>query len=131
MFSPIPTTIEQVRAGKLRVLCVTNEARSQALPELPTIGEFVSGYEANAWNSLVAPKNTPAEIIDRLSKEIDLALIDPKLTARFADLGSVPKSMPFSDFSKFITEDTKKWGKVIRAANLKGGVRKRPDNCAP
>jgi len=119
VFSPIPTTIEQVRAGKLRALGVTSAARSQALPDVPTIGEFVPGYEAAVWNGLVAPKNTPAEVIDKLAKEIDLAVSDPKITARFADLGSLPKSMTSSDFGKFITEDTEKWGKVIRAANIK------------
>ena len=119
VFSPIPTTIEQVRAGRLRALGVTSGARSQALPDVPAIGEFVPGYEAAVWNGLVAPKHTPAEIIDKLAKEIDLALADPKLTARFADLGSVPKSMSSADFGQFIVEDTEKWGKVIRAANLK------------
>ena len=119
VFSPIPTTIEQVRAGKLRALGVTSGARSQALPDVPTIGEFVPGYEAAVWNGLVAPKNTPAEVIDKLAKEIDLAVSDPKITARFADLGSVPKSMSSIDFGKFIAEDTEKWGKVIRTANLK------------
>jgi tripartite-type tricarboxylate transporter receptor subunit TctC len=119
VFSPIPTTIEQVRAGRLRALAVTSGVRSQALPDVPTIGEFVPGYEATVWNGLVAPKNTPAEVIDRLAKEIELAVADPKITARFADLGSVPKSMTSNDFAKFIAEDTEKWGKVIRAANLK------------
>jgi len=119
VFSPIPTTIEQVRAGKLRALGVTSAARSQALPDVPTIGEFVPGYEAAVWNGLVAPKNTPAEVIDKLAKEIVLAVSDPKITARFADLGSLPKSMTSTDFGKFIAEDTEKWGKVIRAANIK------------
>ena len=119
MFSPIPTTIEQVRAGKLRALAVTSGTRSQALPDVPTIGEFVSGYEANVWNGVVAPKNTPAEIIDKLYKEIDAALADPTIVARFAQIGSVPKSMTPADFGKFIAADTEKWGKVIRAANIK------------
>ena len=119
VFSPIPTTIEQVRAGKLRALAVTSGTRSQALPDVPTIGEFVPGYEANVWNGIVAPKNTPAEIIDKLHKEIDAALADPTIMARFADVGSVPKSMTPADFGKFIAEDTEKWGKVIRAANIK------------
>jgi tripartite-type tricarboxylate transporter receptor subunit TctC len=119
VFSPIPTTIEQVRAGKLRALAVTSGTRSQALPDVPTIGEFVSGYEASVWNGVVAPKNTPAEIIDKLYKEIDAALADPKIMARFAQVGSVPKSMTPADFGKFIAADTEKWGKVIRAANIK------------
>ena len=119
VFSPIPTTIQQVRADKLRALAVTSGTRSQALPDVPTVSEFVPGYEANVWNGIVAPKNTPAEIIDKLHKEIDAALADPKIMARFADVGSVPKSMTSADFGKFIAEDTEKWGKVIRAANIK------------
>jgi tripartite-type tricarboxylate transporter receptor subunit TctC len=119
VFSPIPTTIEQVRAGKLRALAVTSGTRSQALPDVPTIGEFVSGYEANVWNGVVAPKNTPAEIIDKLYKEIDAALAYPTIVARFAQIGSVPKSMMPADFGKFIAADTEKWGKVILAANIK------------
>jgi tripartite-type tricarboxylate transporter receptor subunit TctC len=119
VFSPIPATIGQVRAGRLRALAVTSGTRSQALPDVPTIGEFVPGYEASVWNGVVAPKNTPAEIIDKLSKEIDLALADPKIIARFAEVGSVPKSMTPAAFGKFIAEDTEKWAKVIRAANIK------------
>ena len=119
VFSPIPTTIEQVRAGKLRALAVTGGTRSQALPDVPTIGEFVPGYEASVWNGVVAPKDTPAEIIGKLYKEIDATLADSKIMARFAEVGSVPKSMTPADFGKFIAEDTEKWGKVIRAADVK------------
>ena len=118
VFSPIPTTIEQVRAGKLRALAVTSEARSPSLPDVPTVGEFVPGYEAIVWNGLVAPKNTPADIIDRLHKEIIAGLSDPKMKMRFAEVGSVPKSMTVADFGKFIVEDTEKWRTVIRAANI-------------
>jgi tripartite-type tricarboxylate transporter receptor subunit TctC len=118
VFSPIPTTIEQVRAGKLRALAVTSAARSQALPDVPTMGEFVQGYEANVWNGLVAPKSIPADIIGTLHNEIDAGLGDPKMMARFTQVGSVPKSMTIADFGKFIVEDSEKWGKVIRAANL-------------
>ena len=103
----------------MRALAVTSGTRSQALPDVPTIGKFVPGYEASVWNGVVAPKNTPAEIIDKLSKEIDLALADPKIIARFAEVGSVPKSMTPAAFGKFIAEDTEKWAKVIRAANIK------------
>jgi tripartite-type tricarboxylate transporter receptor subunit TctC len=98
---------------------VTGRTRSEALPDVPTIGEFVPGYEASVWNGLVAPKNTPKEIIDKLYNTIDAALADPKMTARFADVGSVPKSMTPADFGNFITEDTEKWGKVIRADNIR------------
>ena len=119
VFSPVPTTIEQVRAGKLRALAVTSATRLQALPDIPTISEFVPGYEASVWNGVVAPKNTPAEIIDKVYREIDAGLTDPKITARFAEVGSVPKSMTPADFRKFIAEDTEKWGTIIRAANIK------------
>jgi tripartite-type tricarboxylate transporter receptor subunit TctC len=119
VFSPIPTTIEQVRAGKLRALAVTSATRSPVLPDVPTIGEFVAGYEASVWNGLVAPKGTPAAIVDNLHGAIDAALADPKLTAQFAGVGSVPKSMTPADFGKFIAEDTEKWGRVIRANNIK------------
>jgi tripartite-type tricarboxylate transporter receptor subunit TctC len=118
-FSPIPTTIEQVRAGKLRALAVTTGTRSPALPDVPTIGEFVAGYEASVWNGVVAPKDTPTSIIDRLYEAIDAALADPKLRAQFAGVGSVPNLMTPADFGKFIAEDTEKWGRVIRAYNIK------------
>ena len=118
-FSPIPTTIANVRAGNLRALAVAGETRSQALPNIPTVGEFIPGYEAAVWNGVVAPKNTPAEIIDKLNSEINAGLTDPKMIARFADIGSAPKPMTAADFRKFIVDDTNKWGKVIRGANIK------------
>ena len=118
-FSPMPTTIAQVRAGKLRALAVTTAARSPALPDVPTLGEFVAGYEASVWNGMVAPKDAPAAIIDKLYQAIDAALADPKLAAQFAGVGSVPKSMPPAEFGKFIAEDTEKWARVIRADNIK------------
>jgi tripartite-type tricarboxylate transporter receptor subunit TctC len=118
-FSPIPTTIEQIKAGKLRALAVTAETRSAALPDVPTVGEFVAGYEASVWNGVVAPKNTPAVIVEKLYAAIDAALADPKLTMKFAGIGSVAKSMTPADFGKFIAEDTEKWGRVIRANNIK------------
>jgi tripartite-type tricarboxylate transporter receptor subunit TctC len=118
-FSPIPTTIQQVKAGKLRALAVTAGTRSPALPDVPTVGEFVTGFEASVWNGVVAPKDTPAAIIDKLYEAIDAALADPKLTPEFAAIGSVPKSMTPADFGKFIAEDTEKWGRVIRANNIK------------
>jgi tripartite-type tricarboxylate transporter receptor subunit TctC len=102
----------------LRALAVTDEVRSEALPDVPTVGEFVPGYTATVWNGLVAPKNTPADIIDKLHKD-DTGLSDPKIKARFANVGSVPTSMTIVEFGKFIVEDTEKWSKVIRAANIK------------
>ena len=119
VFSPIPTTIEQVRAGALRALAVTSGTRSQALPDVPTVSEFVPGYEASVWNGVVAPKNTPVEIVDKLNREITASVTDPKIVAQFANVGSVAKSMTPADFGKFIAEDTEKWARVIRAANIK------------
>jgi tripartite-type tricarboxylate transporter receptor subunit TctC len=119
VFSPIPSMIEQIRAGKLRALAVTSDARSQALPDIPTVAEFVPGYEAIVWNGVVAPKNAPVEITDKLNREITASINDPKIIAQFANVGSVPKSMTTGEFGKFIAEDTEKWGRVIRAANIK------------
>jgi tripartite-type tricarboxylate transporter receptor subunit TctC len=117
MFSPMSDSIEYVRAGKLRALAVTT--RSDVLPDIPTVDEFVPGYEASAWLGLGAPKNTPTEIIDKLNKEINAGLADPKLKARLADLGSVPLPMTPADFGKLIAEDTEKWGNVIKFAGIK------------
>jgi tripartite-type tricarboxylate transporter receptor subunit TctC len=100
-------------------LAVTTATRSEALPDVPTVSEFVPGYEASIWFGIGAPKNTPAEIIDKLNNEINAALADPQLKARFADLGGTVIAASPSDFGKFIAEDTEKWGKVIRAANIK------------
>jgi tripartite-type tricarboxylate transporter receptor subunit TctC len=121
VFSPIPTTIEQIRAGKLRALAVTSKTRSQALPDTPTVAEVVPGYEAIVWNGVVAPKNTRVEIVDKLNGVFTASLADPKVIAQFANVGSVPKAMTPADFGKFIVEDTEKWGKVIRAANITVG----------
>ena len=116
--NPAPS-IEYIRAGKLRALAITTATRSDALPDIPTVGEFVPGYEASSLFGLGAPKNTPAEIIDKLNKEINAGLADPKIKARLADLdGTVLGGSP-ADFGKLIAEETEKWGKVIRAANIK------------
>jgi tripartite-type tricarboxylate transporter receptor subunit TctC len=119
VFNPLPPTIEFIRAGKLRALAVTGATRSEVLPDLPTMGEFVSGYEASGWQGIGAPKNTPAEIIDRLNKEINAALADPKMKAQLVNLGGTVLTLSPSDFGKLIAEETEKWGKVIRAANIK------------
>ena len=116
------SSIEYIRAGKLRALAVTTATRSEALPDIPTVGEFVPGYEASAWYGLGAPKNTPAEIVDKLNKEINAALADPKIKARLADLGGTVLAGSPADFGKLIADETEKWGKVIRAANIKAGV---------
>jgi tripartite-type tricarboxylate transporter receptor subunit TctC len=119
LFGALTSSIEYIRAGKLRALAVTTTARSEALPDLPTIGEFLPGYEASQWYGIGAPKNTPVEIVDRLNKEINAALADPKIKARLADLGGTPLVGSPADFGKLIAEETEKWGKVIRAANIK------------
>jgi tripartite-type tricarboxylate transporter receptor subunit TctC len=118
-FSPIPTVIGYIRADKLRALAVTSAGRSAALPDVPAIGEFVAGYEASGWFGLGAPKNTPAGIIEKLNNEINATLADPKFKARLTDLGAEPMPMTPVDFGKFTAEETEKWGKVIRAANIK------------
>ena len=119
MFGTMPASIEYIRAGKLRALAVTTATRSEALPDIPTVGEFVPGYEASAWYGIGAPKNTPAEIVDKLNKEINAGLADPKMKARLADLGGTVLAGSPADFGKLIADETEKWGKVIRAANIK------------
>jgi tripartite-type tricarboxylate transporter receptor subunit TctC len=115
----LPAAIEYIKAGTLRVLAVTTATRSEALPDIPTVGEFVPGYEAGAWWGVGVPRNTPPTIVEKLNKEINAALADPKLKARFADLGGTMLPGSTADFGKLIADETEKWGKVIRAANLK------------
>ena len=98
---------------------MTTATRSEALPDIPTVADFVPGYEASAWFGIGAPKNTPAEIVEKLNKEINAGLADPKLKARLADLGGTVLAGSPADFGKFIADETEKWGKVIRAANIK------------
>jgi tripartite-type tricarboxylate transporter receptor subunit TctC len=119
IFGTMPGTIEYIRSGSLRPLAVTTATRSDALPDIPTVGEFVPGYESVGWHGVGAPKNTPPAVIDKLNKEINAGLADSKLTARFADLGAAVFPSSPVEFAKFITEQTEKWAKVIRAANIK------------
>jgi len=119
MFATLASAIEYVRSGRLHALGVTGEGRLEALPHVPTIGEFVPGYEATGWMGIVAPKNTPAEIIDKLNKEINAELADPKMKARIMDLGSTAFANSPADFGRFIVEYTEKWKKVIRTANIR------------
>jgi tripartite-type tricarboxylate transporter receptor subunit TctC len=119
MFEPTLSTISHIRAGKLRALAVTSATRSPALPDVPTVGESVPGYEATAWFGIGAPKNTPSEIIEKLNSEVSAGLADPKIKERLADLGGAPMPMTPAEFGKLIAEETEKWGKVIRAANIK------------
>ena len=118
-FGAIAGSIGHIRAGKLRALAVTSAMRSPALPDIPTVGEFVSGYEASGLSGIAAPRNTPAEIIDKLNNEINAALADPKIKARLADLGGTVLPGSPADFGKLIADETEKWGKVVRAANIK------------
>jgi tripartite-type tricarboxylate transporter receptor subunit TctC len=115
----LPSSIESIRTGKLHGLAVTSAMRAEALPDVPAVGEFVPGYEVSAWYGMGAPNGTPAEIIDKLNKEINAGLADPKLKARIADFGGTPFALSPADFGKFIADETEKWGKVIRAANIK------------
>ena len=119
MFTSMPSVIEYIRAGKLRALAVSTATRSHALPDIPTVGEFLPGYEGGIWYGLGAPKATPAEIVNKLNKEVNAALDDPKMKARLADLGGTPLPGSPVQFGKLIAEETEKWGKVIRAANIK------------
>jgi len=118
-FGTTVSSIGYIRAGRLRALAVTTATRLDVLPDIPTVGEFLPGYEASGWAGIGAPKTTPAEIVEKLNKEINGAFADEKIKARLADLGSVPMPMSPADFGTFIAEDTEKWGKVIRAANIK------------
>jgi tripartite-type tricarboxylate transporter receptor subunit TctC len=119
MFDNIPTSIEYIRAGKLRPLAVTGAARSALLPDIPTVADFLPGYEASAWYGVGAPKNTPAEIVARLNTEINASLADPKLKARFAEVGAEAMPMTPSGFGKFIADETEKWGRVVKFAGIK------------
>jgi tripartite-type tricarboxylate transporter receptor subunit TctC len=119
MFDPVITAMGPIRAGKLRGLAVTTAKRVEVLPDIPTVGEFVPGYEAIGWQGIGAPRNTPPEIIGILNSAVNAALTDPAFTARFVDLGVEPFSSSPSEFGKFIVEYTEKWAKVIQAANIK------------
>jgi tripartite-type tricarboxylate transporter receptor subunit TctC len=119
MFPATIASIEYIRAGRLRALAVTTATRWEALPDLPTVGEFVPGYEASAWFGIGAPKNTPTEIVDKLNKEVNAALADPIMKARLADRGGTALAGSPADFGKLIADETEKWAKVIRAANIK------------
>ena len=119
VFGPVPQMIEQIRAGKLRALAVTSATRSPALPDIPTVGEFVPGYEANVWYGVGAPRGTPVEIVAKLNSEIGAGLADAAMKARFAELACSPQPMTPAEFGTLIADEIGKWGKVIRAANIK------------
>jgi tripartite-type tricarboxylate transporter receptor subunit TctC len=119
MFATMSSSIEYVRGGKLRALAVTTATRSPVLPDIPTVAEFVPGYESSFWSGVGAPKNTPPGIVDKLNREINAALADPKFKARLADLGGTALSGSPADFRKFIADETEKWAKVVKFAGLK------------
>ena len=118
-FSPIPSSLDFIRAGKLRALAVTTAERAKVLPDVPTVGEFVKGYEATAWFGIGAPANTAAEIVDKLNREINAGLVDLGFMKRLNDQGGVPTPMSPVEFSNFISDETEKWGKVIKFAGIK------------
>jgi tripartite-type tricarboxylate transporter receptor subunit TctC len=119
LFASLPSSIEYIATDKLRGLAVTSAVRSQARPDLPTIGEFVPGYEMSAWFGVGVPKGTPTEVIDKLNREINAGLADPRIKPRFAELGGIAIAGSPADFEKLIAEETEKWGKVIRAGSIK------------
>ena len=118
-FGPLPASIGYVRAGTLRALAVTSATRSPVLPDIPTVAEFVPGYEANSWYGIGAPANTPAELIEKLNLETNAALADPAAKGRLADLGAEPTPTTPAGFGKLIADETEKWGKVVRFAGIK------------
>jgi tripartite-type tricarboxylate transporter receptor subunit TctC len=118
-FIGLTVAIEHIRSGKLRALAVAAATRSDVLPDIPTVSDFVPGYEASAFWGVGGPRNTPAEIIDKLNNEINAALADPQLKARFADLGGTVIAGSPADFGKFVGDETEKWAKVIKFANIK------------
>ncbi len=118
-FSPVLQTVVFIKTGKLRALAVTSAARSSALPDIPTAGEFVPGYEANVWDALGAPAKTPPDIVDKLNQAINAAVADPRMTAQYRELGAEPMIMTPAELGKYMTDETTKWGRVIRQANIK------------
>jgi tripartite-type tricarboxylate transporter receptor subunit TctC len=118
-FDGIPTSLEHIKAGKLRALAVTTATRSEVLPDVPILSDFLPDYEASFWGGFGAPKNTPGEVVDKLNREINTALADPKIKARVADLGGTVLAGTPADFGMLIATETEKWGKVIRTANIK------------
>jgi tripartite-type tricarboxylate transporter receptor subunit TctC len=119
LFAAAPGTSDHIRTGKLRALAVTSASRAAMLPELPTVGDFVPGYEASQWYGIAAPANTPAEIVDKLNREINAAIADPAMKARFAAIGGEPLPGSPGEFGQLIAAETGKWGKVVRAAGIK------------
>jgi tripartite-type tricarboxylate transporter receptor subunit TctC len=118
-FGPLPSSIAYIKAGRLRALAVTTERRAAALPDVPTVGESLPGYEASAWFGMGAPRGTPADIVDKLNKEINAALADPTMKAKLAEQGGELLPGSPADFGRLIAAETEKWRRVIQAANIK------------
>jgi tripartite-type tricarboxylate transporter receptor subunit TctC len=119
VFDTFAASIALVKAGQLRALAVTTATRSAALPDIPSLGDFLPGYDASNWKGIGAPKNTPPDIVEKLNKEINAALDDPSLKAKLADFGNAPFATSPAEFGAFISQEVEKWAKVIRAANIK------------
>jgi tripartite-type tricarboxylate transporter receptor subunit TctC len=119
MFDNIPTCAEHVKSGALRGLAVTSTTRSEVLPDLPLVADYLPGYEASAWYGLAAPKGTPPEIVDRLNKAVNEILVDPKARARFTEIGAILLPGSAADFGKLVADETEKWGKVVKFAGAK------------
>jgi tripartite-type tricarboxylate transporter receptor subunit TctC len=118
-FATMPSAVEFIKSGKLRALAVTTATRSPVLPDVPTVGEFVPGYEVSSWYGISARRGTPGDVIDKINKETNAGLADPTMKSRLADLGGIPIAGSPDDFGKLIADETEKWAKVIRAANIK------------
>ena len=119
MFDAMPSSIAHIRAGKLHPLAVTTAMRWEGLPDIPTVGDFVAGYETSVWSGIGTPRNTPTEFVDRLNKEINAGLADSKIKARLLDLGGMVLAGSPADFGKLIADETEKWGKVVKFAGIK------------
>jgi tripartite-type tricarboxylate transporter receptor subunit TctC len=119
MFATTPGTADYIATGRLRALAVTTAARTEMLPAMPTVGDFVPGYQASQWYGLAAPKSTPADIVERLNKEVNAALVDPKMKARLADIGGEPLPGTPAEFAKLIADETEMWAKVVKSAGLR------------
>ena len=118
-FDNLPPSIELIRAGKLRALAVTSTTRSEAMPDLPTVADFLPGYEASAWYGIAAPAGTPASIVARLNQELNAAFADPRMKARIAELGGTPLPGSPADFAKFFASETEKWAEVVKLSGAK------------
>jgi tripartite-type tricarboxylate transporter receptor subunit TctC len=121
MFEAVRSLVAHIQGGRLRALAVTTALRVDALPDVPPMADFLPGYEASYWAGIGVPKNTSSETVERLNKEINAGLADPKIKERLKDLGGIPMLMTPDEFGRFVSDETEKWGKVIRAANIKPG----------